>query len=52
VLVLEHAKQGFCLGCKTAVCLVLEGANLQLRAMPIPKQAQEPIIMPKPMGKG
>lgn len=45
VLVLEHPKQAYCLQCKTAVAIMLTGANLQLMAVPLAKRAQDPLIV-------
>jgi hypothetical protein len=46
VLVADHPKPGFCLGCKLPVAIVMIAAQLQLAAMPIePAQAPSPIIV-------
>jgi hypothetical protein len=45
LVVVHHAKQGFCLTCKIPVYIHLQGANLQLVAVPVPKPQQQPIIL-------
>jgi hypothetical protein len=47
VLIVEHAKPGFCPNCKTQVAITMVGAQVRLMAAPIapPKEASV-IVMP------
>jgi hypothetical protein len=51
VLVIEHPKGGFCLGCRAPLRVALQGAELRMIGVPIVPEKKDPAIVAPAKGK-